>query len=97
MLLNDQFSSIEYLLIYHGCTLNQLINILSYTPRFSHLSLFNIIESDDDIKSEMMIKLNNLIHLTIVIYDIDFNEFEEFLLKLCSQLQLLNITIHMFG
>jgi hypothetical protein len=36
----------------------------------------------------------DVIHLTVVIDEIDSNEFEEFLLKLCSQLQFLNVTIH---
>ncbi|CAF4699892.1 unnamed protein product [Rotaria sp. Silwood2] len=36
----NQFSSIEYLLIYHRCTFNPLINIISYTPRLSHLHCF---------------------------------------------------------
>jgi hypothetical protein len=92
----DQFSSIEYLLIYHRCTLNQLTNIISHTPRLSYLNCFNIIDSDDNIKSELMIKLNNLVRLTIALYDLEFNEFEEFLMKLCSQLQLLNVKIHCF-
>ncbi|CAF2840285.1 unnamed protein product, partial [Rotaria sp. Silwood2] len=89
----NQFSSIEYLLIYHRCTFNQLINIISYTPRLSHLHCFNIIESNYDMKSELMIKLNNLTHLTMTLYNLEFDEFEEFLLKLCSQLQLLNVKI----
>ncbi|CAF1169773.1 unnamed protein product [Rotaria sordida] len=89
----DQYSPIEYLLIYHRCTFNQLTNILLHTPRLSHLHCFNIIESDDQIKSKLMIKLNSLTHLTMTLYDLELDEFEEFLLKLCSQLQLLNVKI----
>jgi hypothetical protein len=92
----NQFSSIEYLIIYHRCTFNQLIDIISHTPRLSRLYCFNLIEPDDDddnIKSELMIKLNNLTYLKMSLYNIDFNELEEFLLKLCSRLKLFNVKI----
>ncbi|CAF5036102.1 unnamed protein product [Rotaria sp. Silwood1] len=94
MPLNQPFSSIKYLVINAGCAHNQIINLLLYIPQLSHLSCDYLIKSNNNIKSEMMIKLNDLIHLTVVINDIDFNEFEEFLLKLCSQLQILNVKIH---
>ncbi|CAF1189193.1 unnamed protein product [Rotaria sordida] len=90
----DQYSSIEYLLIYHRCTFNQLTNILLHTPRLSHLYCFNIIESDDNIKFKLINKLNNLTHLTVTLRDIEFDEFENFLLKHCSQLELLNVKIY---
>ncbi|CAF1331681.1 unnamed protein product [Rotaria sp. Silwood1] len=93
---NNHFSSIKYLVIDHCCTINQLMNLLLYIPQLSHLSCGCLIKSNNNIKSEMMIKLNDLIHLTVVIGDIDFNEFEEFLLRLCSQLQILNVKIHSF-
>ncbi|CAF3308625.1 unnamed protein product [Rotaria sp. Silwood2] len=86
MPLNQPFSSIKYLVINAGCAHNQLINLLLYIPQLSHLSCDYLIKSNNNIKSQMMIKLNDLIHLIVVINDIDFNEFEEFLLKLCSQL-----------
>ncbi len=92
----NQFSSIEYLIIYHRCTFNQLIDIISHTPRLSRLYCFNLIQPDDDdgnIKSELMIKLNNLTYLKMSLYNIDFNELEEFLLKLCFQLKLFNVKI----
>jgi hypothetical protein len=90
----NQFSSIEYLLIYHRCTLNKLTSILFHTPRLSHLHCFNINKSEyNDIKSTLMIKLNNLTHLAMTLYNLKFDEFEEFLLKLCSKLKLLNIKI----
>ena len=63
-------------------------------PQLSHLSCNYLIKSSNDIKSEMVMKLNDLVHLNVVIDEINFNEFEEFLLKLCSQLQFLNVTIH---
>jgi hypothetical protein len=91
---NNHFSSIKHLVIDHCCTINQLMNLLLYIPQISHLSCGCLIKSNNNIKSEMVVKLNDLIHLTVVIGDIDFHEFEEFLLKLCSQLQILNVKIH---
>ncbi|CAF1331228.1 unnamed protein product [Rotaria sordida] len=90
----DQYSSIEYLLIYHRCTFNQLTNILLHTSRLSHLHCFNIIESDDNIKFKLINKLNNLTHLAVTLRNITFDEFENFLLKHCSQLELLNVKIY---
>lgn len=89
----NQFSSIEYLFIYHRCTFNQLTIILLHTPRLLHLHCFNIIESKDHSKSELMIKLPSLTHLTMTLYNLEFDEFEKFLLKLCSQLQLFDVKI----
>ncbi|CAF4266790.1 unnamed protein product, partial [Rotaria magnacalcarata] len=89
----NQFSSIEYLFIYHRCTFNQLTIILLHTPRLSHLHCFNIIESKDHSKSESMIKLHSLTHFTMTLYNLEFNDFEEFLLKLCSPLQLFDAKI----
>jgi hypothetical protein len=91
---NQPFSSIKYLIINVGCAHNQFISPLLYLPQLSHLSCDYLIKSNNDIKFEMVMKLNDLIHLTVIIDEIDFNEFEEFLLKLCSQLQFLNVTIH---
>jgi len=91
---NEQFSSIEYLVIYHRLTLTELTNLLSRTPRLTHLCCFNVIESEDDIKSETLMKLNNLRHLTISTNYLEFDKFEKFIVKLSSQLRILNIKIN---
>ncbi|CAF4365997.1 unnamed protein product [Rotaria sp. Silwood2] len=91
---NAQFSSIEYLVIYHRLTLNELTNLLSHTPQLTHLCCFNVTESEDDIKSEALMKLNNLRHLTISINHLRFDKFEKFLVKLSSQLRILSVTIN---
>ncbi|CAF5066253.1 unnamed protein product, partial [Rotaria magnacalcarata] len=75
------------------CTCNQLTIILLHTPRLSHLHCVNIIESKDHSKSELMIKLHSLTHLTMTLYNLEFDDFEEFLLKLCSPLQLFDAKI----
>jgi len=90
----NQFSSIKYLIIYHRCTLNQLIQILSHTPCIHHLHCFQIVESyNNNVKSKLTIKLHNLTYLAMTLYDIEFDEFEECLLQLCSQLEFLGFQI----
>ncbi|CAF1159732.1 unnamed protein product [Rotaria magnacalcarata] len=90
---DNEFSFIEYLVIHHHLTLNKLTDILSHTPQLTHLCCFNVTESKDDIKSETLLKLNNLVHLTITVHHLTFDEFEEFLVKLSSQLKILSVTI----
>jgi hypothetical protein len=90
---DEQISPIEYLCVYHHCPLNDLIDILSYTPQLSHLYCFYVTESEGDIESNVLMKLINLVHLTISIHDFVFDEFEEFLLTLCSRLKFLSVTI----
>ncbi|UJR21074.1 hypothetical protein I4U23_024174 [Adineta vaga] len=53
---NEQLSSIEYLIIYHRLTLNELISLLSYTPRLTHLCCSNVTESENDIIPERIMK-----------------------------------------
>ena len=91
---DGQFSSIEYLIIEHHCSLNELTDLMSYTPRLSHLSLICIYldESDGEINSEVLKKLMNLVHFTSSIYNCQFDEFEEFLSKISSRLKLLSVT-----
>jgi hypothetical protein len=89
----DRYSSIKYLAIGHVCSLNKLTNILSYTPQLCHLYCDFIVKSDDNIDFEVLLKLTNLVHLKLILYGICFNEFESFLVKLCSQLQLLSVRI----
>jgi hypothetical protein len=90
MATNEQYSSIEYFTISHYYTLKELIHILSYTPRLLHLYCSDFLQSDND---NINIKLSNLVHLCIDIYELDFNKIEPFLLKFCSKLELFNVEI----
>jgi hypothetical protein len=85
---NKQFSSIERLSIHHYCTVNELINILSYTPRLSHLYCISLVYSSDNIEDKVWMSLTNLVHVTLGIYDLDFDEFKEFIVKLSSYLRI---------
>jgi hypothetical protein len=89
----ENFLLIEHLVIFHPCKFNQLINIVSYTPRLLHLNCSTVEKTDDEIESNISFKLSNLTHLTIRIYYINFIEFEIFLLALCSRWKLFNVNI----
>ncbi|CAF1439259.1 unnamed protein product [Rotaria sordida] len=91
---NKEFSTIKYFIIYHSISLDELIDLLFYTPQLIHLSCFGIIDRYDDIKPKKIIKLNNLQHLTISIYHLNFDKFENFIVKLSSQLIMLSVKIN---
>lgn len=77
--------SIEYLIIDHPCTLDDLIRITSYSPQVHHLrcSFLNINDSSRSIG------LLNLKSLSIDTYDIPFDRFESFMIKISASLAVL--------
>jgi hypothetical protein len=89
---DDQFSAIEYLDINHSCTLNELIAMLSYTPRLRHLICDRLIESDQKIGKEVLITLSKLTHLSIYRCNLLFDEFEIFIRKISSKVKALRVT-----
>jgi hypothetical protein len=95
MAITGEFSLIERLTIYHDCKFNELINILSYTPRLLYLNCSFIDKADDEIEFLVPWKLSNLTHLTIGTFYVNFDEIEMFLLALCSQLKFLEIDIRL--
>ncbi|CAF1187989.1 unnamed protein product [Adineta steineri] len=63
--INEEFCYFKYLVICHPAFIDELISLLSYTPNLSHLYCYNIIETDNNMKLEELIKLTHLIHKTI--------------------------------
>lgn len=91
---DEEFSSIEYLVIDHCCSLNALTDLLSYTPRLSHLYCWGIANcGDDDVKLDVLKRLSNLVQLVVRIHYFQFDDLEDVLLELCSRLERLKITI----
>jgi hypothetical protein len=88
---NEQFNTIEYLIMNHRCNLNELISVIQHTPRLRHLTCQSIVEFEDNAESQASMTLSNLIHLHIYDCYVAFDEFEEFMKKICSQLQVLQI------
>jgi len=89
--IDEQFSSLQYLVISHPVYLDELAHLLSYTPKVTHLYCSNIIETEHIIKSEELIELKNLIHLTITTNYLTFDKFEQFFLKLFAELKSIKI------
>jgi len=95
MVVNNQFSSIEHLNVNHSCRVNNLITMLSYTPRLSHLICKGLIDWDENIR-EMKMLLPNLIFISVRIYLPQFDEFEMFIKKISRQLQVLRVSLRAF-
>ncbi|CAF1283178.1 unnamed protein product [Adineta steineri] len=91
--INKTFSTIEYLVTGHSCTLNQLNTLLHYTPQLRHLSCHQVNESDKKFKKDLSMKLPHLKSIYFVEFSASFDELEAFIEKICSQLQMLNIGV----
>jgi hypothetical protein len=89
---NDQFNNIEYLVINHCCALDELIVMLSYTPRLYRLSCTRVNDSNKIIAKESLIEVPGLTHISVNKCNVDFDELETFLTKISPQLQILRIT-----
>jgi hypothetical protein len=88
---NEQFSPIEYLNIEHDCTVNELMSLLSYTPRIRRLTCEQLFSSSEYHESKLFIELPNLTHISIRMCNLLFDQFTRFIEKISSQLQVLRI------
>ena len=88
-----KFNTIEYLVIGYRCSLDQHTCLRCHIPQLCHLSCHRLVESDEKIKSEFPVKLSHLKYVSINLCQIEFNEFEEFIERIYSPLQVLRINI----
>ncbi|CAF3151709.1 unnamed protein product, partial [Rotaria sp. Silwood2] len=86
------FSYLQYLILDHSCTLYVLTSMLSCTPQLYYLYCGFLHESNQCIQNDIKITLSNLISITIGRCYVQFDEFEIFIRKISSQLQILRIT-----
>jgi hypothetical protein len=87
-----RLSSIEYLIIDHSCTVDDLILILSYVPQLRYLTCKKSLRrSNPYFEKFLSINKCNLTHLYIKQCSMDFNNFEMFMKKISSQLQVLKV------
>jgi hypothetical protein len=84
-----QTSPIEYFLIDHYCTLNELSILLSYTPQLHRLNFSHIEDSNSTIGIIPQIILSNLTSINFDIPYITFDEFKMFITKLDCRLNVL--------
>jgi len=62
---NKQFSTIEYLVIDHGCTFKELFTIISYTPQLRRLGFHHLSDNDSSIKALSSIILTDLVDISM--------------------------------
>jgi hypothetical protein len=91
---NNQFSAIEYFNIDHSCSLEDLISIFSFTPQLNRLICKELIRSNDNIKIEVPLILDNLTRIQIYECYLVFDKLETFIKMISSQLRVLHITTY---
>ena len=83
------YSPLESLILYGHCRFDQLISILSYTPRLQHLSCEYLYgTSCIDMNFELQLK-----SLSLILYRLSFDELKMFLSKISRNLKKLKIQI----
>ncbi|CAF1370837.1 unnamed protein product [Rotaria sordida] len=92
MAMNNQFTPIEYLVIDHFCSLNELASLTSYTPQFRCLILHKGKSNDSNIMVLLSsITLANLKWIYLNLSQTTFNELEIFITKIFPNLKSLSI------
>ncbi|CAF4179019.1 unnamed protein product [Rotaria magnacalcarata] len=86
--INERFSTIKHLVINHDCNINELTSILSHTPHLRHLTCKNLTETEETIKTVVLLKLVDLKYVCFGQCNIEFDELEVFIKRICSQLQI---------
>ena len=89
--LNQQVSTIEHLAISICCSLNELTSILYHVPCLRRFTCKRLVEINELDEKEVLLSLPNLKHMSILSCEVQFNEFEVFLKKICSKLQVLHL------
>jgi hypothetical protein len=90
---NTQISSIEHLNIDHGCAIDELFAMISYTPHLRRLKFLTLTNKIVNIEALQPVVLPNLTHLSVHIYDkMSFNKFEMLIRKLNLKLKVLSLT-----
>ncbi|CAF4675009.1 unnamed protein product [Rotaria sp. Silwood1] len=79
--LNNQCSPIEYLVIDHDCSLNELLSLIPYTPKLRRLTVHKIKTNDSNITILSSITLANLNLIYLDLHQTTFNVLEIFITK----------------
>ena len=88
----QEYSPIEHLIIDGYCRIHQFNAILSYTPRLRYFSCDNL-SSFESTQIEVSIVPLYLTHLSIKNCLLSFDKLELFIVKICSQLKRLRLSI----
>jgi hypothetical protein len=87
---NQQPSTIEYLIIDHCSTFNELSAIISYIPELCHLNFLESYPVPATIGITLPSILTNLTYLRICVCHVKFDEFEIFIRQIRPKLKVLN-------
>jgi hypothetical protein len=91
MSINEKPSPIEHLVINFACTIKEITSLLQHTPVLRRLTCERLVETDEIYNKEEPLTLLHLTNITIDDCEIGFNEFEIFIKKISSELQLLRL------
>jgi hypothetical protein len=91
---NEQLTTIEYLVIDHSCSFNELATIISYIPKLNRLYFIDIHKNMSNIESSLSITLLNLTHISIELVYLTFDKFESFIRKIESKVKVLHLIIY---
>jgi hypothetical protein len=91
--INEKFSNIEYLVINHCCTFNELLSMLHHTPRLCRLTCDSLVESDTYINAGQPLTLSNLTYICINYPLARFYDFEMFMMQLSAPVQVLSVSL----
>ncbi|CAF3731105.1 unnamed protein product [Rotaria sordida] len=81
MAMNNQYSPIEYFVIDHYCSLNELTFLISYTPKLRRLTVHKIKTNDSNITILSSMILANLNSIYLDLHQTTFNVLETFITK----------------
>jgi len=87
MATREEYNSIEYLVIDHSCSFDELIILVSYTPQLRQLHVKDSLESMPNIIMMSPTALINLTHLTIFADNFFFDEVELFIKRMNFKLK----------
>ena len=94
MAMTEQFTRIESLGVEHECSVDDLLTLLSYTPRLRRLTCSFIIESEVVKARDSWAAIPSLRHVCIYRWEADFHAFETFTTKTAPALKSLYISCY---
>ncbi|CAF3666280.1 unnamed protein product [Rotaria sp. Silwood1] len=89
---NQEFSTIEHIVIDHSCTLNEFYIIVSYLPQLRRCHFEEIYDDNQiNIHTILQIRLFNLTYISLNGCFIKFDTFEQLIRKIECQLKVLHV------
>ncbi|CAF1565185.1 unnamed protein product, partial [Adineta steineri] len=90
----DEYSPIEYLIISHNISIDELHNLLSYVPKLRRLCVSRVVGTSRKYIKTSPFVLPYLTHVSLDLGFIRFNVFEEMIIDIFHLVQVLHIYIY---